>query len=155
MAVVSVDKKGFTLFELMLVIAVMAIIATLSRDFYTNFALDATIDNNAKTIMFDLRSARDKAMNGQNNSNWGLHFINSNSDYYQTFYSPTNYADAAKVIESSSYLHGSNKFSSPAEGSSTDIIFSKISGSASATDIIIISGSNARTISVNAQGLVN
>jgi prepilin-type N-terminal cleavage/methylation domain-containing protein len=149
------NKSGFTLLELMLVMAILAIIAFVSRDLYTNFALDATIDNNSKTIMFDLRSARNRAMNGQDDYNWGIHFVNSASDYYEIFSTPTNYASASTTIESTNYLNGNITFSSPANGNSIDIIFTKISGLATATDIIIISGTNQRTISVKSQGLIN
>jgi prepilin-type N-terminal cleavage/methylation domain-containing protein len=149
------NKSGFTLLELMLVMAILVIIAFVSRDLYTNFALDTTIDNNSKTIMFDLRSARDKAMNGQDDDNWGIHFVNATSDYYEIFSTPTNYASASTTIESTNYLNGNVTFSSPATGNSVDIIFTKISGLATATDIIIISGTNQRTISVKSQGLIN
>lgn len=73
------NKSGFTLLELMLVITILVIIAFIGKDFYANFALDANIDNSAKTIMFDLRSVRDKAMNSQSMNgmtaykNWGIH----------------------------------------------------------------------------------
>lgn len=149
------NKSGFTLLELMLVMAILVIIALASRDIYNNFALDTSIDNNSKTIMFDLRSARDRAMNGQNDYNWGIHFVNSASDYYEIFSTPTNYASASTTIESTNYLNGNTTFSSPSAGNSIDIIFTKISGLATATDIIIVSGSNQRTISVKSQGLIN
>lgn len=150
------NKSGFTLLELMLVMTILVIIAMVGREFYGNFALDANIDNSAKTIMFDLRSARDKAMNGQDSDNWGIHFVNGASDYYEIFSTPTNYASASTTIESTTYLSGNIVFSSPPSASSSDIIFNSISGLvATDTSVVILSGTNSRTISVKSQGLIN
>jgi prepilin-type N-terminal cleavage/methylation domain-containing protein len=148
-------KTGFTLLEMMLVIAMLAIIVFVSREFYGSFALDATVDNSAKTITFDLRNVRDRAMNGQNDSNWGIHFANASDDYYEIFSTPTNYADVAKVIESKNYLSGNIKFSSPSEGNNLDVIFTKVSGTTFDASVIIMYGTNQKTITVKAQGLIN
>ncbi len=149
------NKPGFTLLELMLVIAILVGIALFSKDFYGSFALDNMIDNQARTIAFDLRNVRDRAMNGQDNNNWGIRFINSSSDYYQIFSTPTNYSDVAKVIESDNYLNNNIKFSSPAEGNNIDIIFNKITGTTNVADIVLIFGANQKIISVKTQGLIN
>ena len=148
-------RSGFTLLELTLVIGMIVIIATMSRDFFGSFVGGAQLENNAKTIIFDLRNTRDKAMNGLEDRNWGIHFVNSTNDYYEIFSTPTNYSDLAKKILVTSYLQNSIIFSSPAEGVNSDIIFTKINGQAASSSIIIKAGINQRTISVQPQGLIN
>lgn len=151
----SSHRSGFTLLELTLVIGMIVIIATMSRDFFGSFVSPSQVENNAKTIIFDLRNTRDKAMNGLEDRNWGIRFINGTNDYYEIFSTPTNYSDLAKQTLVTSYLQNGIIFSSPTEGVNSDIIFTKISGQVASSSIIIKASSNLRTISVQPQGLIN
>lgn len=148
-------QGGFTLLELILVIAILVIIATVGRDFYGSFVSGAQIEANAKTIIYDLRNTRDKAMNGQDDRIWGIHFVNDVSDYYEVFSTPSNYLDQAKTILVTSYLKNGISFSLPTEGANTDIIFSKISGTTTVANINIKAGLTEKSISINDQGLIN
>lgn len=149
------NKGGFTLLEILLVIGILVVIAAMSRDFYGSFVSGAQLDANAKTIVYDIRNTRDKAMNGQDDRRWGLHFVNGASDYYETFSSPTDYSDGAKTIGVTTYLRNGIILTSPAEGFNTDIMFNKISGTTTAATIIIKAGNDTKTISVEGQGLIN
>lgn len=149
------QKSGFTLLELMLVIGVLVVIATMSRDFYGSFVPEAQVEENAKTIIYDLRNTRDKAMNGQDDRSWGVHFVNGASDYYEIFSTPTDYSDVGKTILLTSYLRNNITFNTPSEGGNLDIIFSKISGQVSSSSITIKSGSNQKTIFIKEQGLID
>lgn len=149
------NKQGFTLLELMLVMALLVVIALASREVYNGFALGTNIDNVSKTIIFDLRAARNSAMNGQEANNWGIHFVNSTSDYYEIFASPSNYSDGSKSVKMTVYLSSGINFSSPSEGNNTDIIFTSLSGTSSSANINVISASTQKTVSVNSEGLVN
>ncbi|MFZ2310792.1 MAG: hypothetical protein WAW11_04600, partial [Patescibacteria group bacterium] len=96
-----------------------------------------------------------KAMNGLEDQNWGIHFVNSTNDYYEIFSTPSNYSDVAKKILVTSYLQNGITFSSPAEGVDADIIFIKINGQVASSSIIIKTGANQRVISIQSQGLIN
>lgn len=148
-------KRGFTLLEILLVIGVLVVIAAMSRDFYGSFVGGAQLDENASTIIYDIRNTRDKAMNGQDDRLWGIHFVNGGADYYETFSSPTNYSDPAKAVNVTSYLKTGITFSYPSEGQNVDIIFSKIGGTTTPANILIQAGISTRTISIKGQGLVN
>lgn len=148
-------SSGFTLLELMLVIGILVIIATMSRDFYGSFVPEAQVAENAKTIIYDLRNTRDKAMNGQDDRLWGIHFVNGASDYYEIFSTPTDYSNVLKTILVTSYLRNGIVFTSPAESSNLDIIFGKINGQVASSSITIKSGVNSKTVFVKEQGLIN
>jgi len=149
------NKNGFTLLELVLVIGMIVIIASISRDFYGSFVGGAQLENSAKVIIYDLRNTRDKAMNGLEDKNWGIHFVNGASDYYEIFSTPTNYSDLAKATLVTSYLPSGITYSSPAEGVNSDILFTKISGQVASSSIIIKAGLTERPIFIQAQGLIN
>jgi prepilin-type N-terminal cleavage/methylation domain-containing protein len=149
------SKEGFTLLEILLVVGILVVIAAMSRDFYGSFVSGAQLSDNADTIIYDLRSTRDKAMNGQDDRIWGIHFVNGANDYYEIFSTPSDYTDLSKIINVTSYLKAGVSFSYPAESQSIDIIFNKISGTTTAANIILNSGLDTKTISVQGQGLVN
>lgn len=148
------NKSGFTLLELLIVVAVLVIIAAMSRDFFGSFVGGASLRNENTSLMFNLRGVRDKAMNGQNDMNWGMHLVNGTQDYYEIFSSPTNYSSASTTIASKVYLSNNIFFSTPAEGFSADIIFSKITGTTTAAEIILTSKGEDSAISISNQGFV-
>ena len=152
---INLNRGGFTLLELLLVIGILVIIAAISQDFFGSLTQGVQIEDNAKTIIYDLRNTRDKAMNGQDDRNWGVHFVNSSSDYYEIFSTPTDYNDSAKVITVTSYLKNNVNYSFPVEGANFDIIFNKISGQVASSSVILNSGQINREIFVQTQGLIN
>lgn len=146
---------GFTLLELMLVIAVLVILAAIGTSFYNNYANTTGLESNAGIIKEDLRGARDRAMNGAADRNWGAHLVNGNDDYYEIFSSPSDYADASKTVIDTVYLRNKVSFSAPAEGNSLDVVFTKISGTTTAASVIVASLGQTKTVSVSASGKVN
>ena len=147
-------SSGFTLLELMLVIGILVIIASMSRDFYGSYVPSAQLEDNAQTIIYDLRNTRDKAMNGQDSKLWGIHF-NGTSNYYEIFSTPTDYSDLTKTVLTTVYLRNNVIFSSPSTGNNLDIIFNKINGLTASSSVTVQSGSATRTVFIQAQGLIN
>lgn len=148
-------KQGFTLLELLLVIGVLVIIVAMSRDFYGSYVSGSQLGSSASMLSFDLRNTRDKAMNGQDDRNWGMNFVNGASDYYEIFSTPTDYANPAKTLITTFYLSNGITFSAPSEGNNINIIFNKISGTTTPAGIIINAGLDSKAISVQTQGLIN
>lgn len=145
-------SRGFSLLELLLVIAILAILATLGFGFFRGFTKNVELDSTAKTIVSDLRDARGKAMSGEDSRKWGIRFINASDDYYEFFSTPTDYSDASKSVKNTAYLARGVSFSSPSEGQNSDVIFGKITGTSTAAAIIIVSESRSKTINITASG---
>jgi prepilin-type N-terminal cleavage/methylation domain-containing protein len=141
---------GFSLLELLIVIAVIAIIFAIGGGFYVNYGKKIEIDSVSQTITFDLKQAQSKAMIGQGGYKWGIRFINGTSDYYEIFSTPSDYAHANS--STTIFMFSGVTFSSPGSGASTDIIFSMIAGTTTPASIAIVSGDNTRTISVSSLG---
>lgn len=153
-------RRGFSLLELLIVIALIAIIGTIGASFYINYGKTVEINSLSQTMIFDLKSAQSKAMTGEGELKYGIHFVNGASDYYEIFSTPTDYSDGAKATLSTNYLTNNVTFSEPTEGNNKDIIFNKISGGTSdciATNpcIEIISQNNTKKINVSSIGSIS
>lgn len=146
------SQLGFTLLELMLVIALLAVLSTLATDFYTNFQRGSELEAASKSLARDIKRMRESALSGLSDNNWGVHMVNGATDYYEVFSSPTDYVNAAKIISATTSLPQNIYFSLPAEGVSQDILFSKIAATTTATSISLISRGATSTIKVSAFG---
>jgi hypothetical protein len=106
-------------------------------------------------ITSELKTARAKSMNGEDDMKWGVHFVNGTSDYYELFSTPTNYADGSRVTKETVYLSGGVAFSYPTEGNTTDIIFDKIYGSTTpATYVTVTAENNYATTTISSNGQI-
>lgn len=147
-------QKGFTLLELLLVMAILVLLAGISFALYDSSGRANVLAATQKTIISDLLNAREKAINGESFLNWGIHFDGTNNNY-QIFSSPTDYSDAGKTIVSTTYLNNGITFSAPGIGSTTNVVFNKVTGAtANATITIIASGGFSANVAVLASGLV-
>ena len=134
-------KKGFTLIEIMItlvIIVAVGLVATLSLQGGKNAAdlTDAT-----KQIATLLREAQSDSMAQSQGALWGVHFDNTTSSqaFYSLFYTQSSYASSTQ--SGGRYLLPSDlcyATSSVAVGSSTDIIFSSLSGAPSAPATITL-----------------
>ena len=76
------QKSGFTLLEILLTIAILAIISSIGISFYYNFFKKTQLDAPSNNIISDLKRARANAMSGVDNRKWAIHFVNFTQDYY-------------------------------------------------------------------------
>lgn len=146
-------KGGFSLLELLIVLSIVVVIASIGSSFYLNYGRNIVINSMAETMTFDLKQAQSRSMIGEGGFKWGVHFVNGTQDYYEIFSTPTDYSDVAKVIISKNYLTAGISFYDPTNSLSKDIIFDKISGSTAVTSIVINSSSITKTINVSSTSI--
>lgn len=151
--------KGFSLLELLIVIAVIAILAGAGAGFYMNYGKSVEIKSVSQSMLFDLKMAQSKSMIGEGGLKWGVHFVNGAKDYYEILSTTETgtfvYSTSNKTIISTVYLPSSVSFSTPTLGNSTDIIFNKISGGTSLSSVSIIATNITMTISVSTIGNIS
>ncbi len=140
------NSRGFSLLELLIVIAIMAILAAVGAGFYRGVAKNIEIQSVSKMIASDLRQMRAKSMAGESGYKWGARFVkDAGGDYYITFSTDgTNSTTTATTTLSSGIT-----FSDPASGYK-EIIFNKITGTiptATTTSIRIESTTATTTVS--------
>lgn len=149
---------GFTLLELLIVVAILVLIGALSVNYLSFYQKDLDLEKDADQIVNYLEQARNKSMAKEDNKAWGVHFENpaSGSDFFELYSTNTNYAGG--TVSEKIYLSSGIIFSDPVTGNSTDIQFSKLSASvASSTSVTIVSQTtnNSKTIIVNTEGRVS
>ena len=147
------QEKGFSLLELIISLAIIAIIGSLAGLGLVIYQRSIAADSTAREITGQLRLAQRKAisgedgdLNGQGDS-WGIRFSNSSDDTYQVFYGTVyNSASTTATV----YLPSSAKFTDPTEGNTKDIIFTKLTGTTTPETISIAlpDGSDSRTITI-------
>ena len=146
-------QSGFTLLEVLLVIAVTVILASLAIVQLAGSTRGREMDAAAERIFFDLSNARAKAMAGEDQRRWGIHFNNNGNDLYELFSTTTNYSGA--TIVETTFLQGEITFSDPAAMATKDILFERIDGTTAASSVTITSPSGSRTVSVTAEGTID
>lgn len=139
-------QGGFSLIELLLVISILAILSTMTIGYYRNYAKSKELDLAYKNLTFHLKDVQGKAVNGEDQLKWGIHFVDTTIDYYEIFSTATNYAGGT-VIDT--YYFPSNVAYS---GAVSDIIFDRITGTTSANTVTIISEGSSKTVTITAQG---
>lgn len=140
--------RGFTIIELILVMAIISFIAMLSSPFYARFLVQNAVDNTVDGLSGSLRKAQTYSMAGKMGSSWSVNFSSNTI----TLYKGTSFAGRDASFD--------EKFSvSPVVNVNgmTDISYSRVTGlptPATAT-VTISSGSNSKTVTMNSQGVVN
>lgn len=152
---VKCSPRGFSLLELLIVIAIIALLGGVGSTYYRGFVKSIELQSISKTLGEDLRYARSKAMIGEGGVKWGVHVVNvsGGSQYYELFSTPTNYAGGTVI--STTTLSTGLTFSDPSSGTNKDIIFSKISGNpVASTTVVIESEGKYSTTTISSIGTV-
>jgi len=143
--------KGFSLIELILVLALVAIVSALTIPFVQSFQVSADLTTYSANIALTLQRAQQQAMAGQDDSSWGVYFDNSSRQFIlfrgdsfagrdQTYDQVTSYPEIFSL---------GTDFGS-------EISFAIFSGEPSASSTVTITSRNDGTkkIFINSLGLI-
>ncbi|MBI1755114.1 prepilin-type N-terminal cleavage/methylation domain-containing protein [Candidatus Azambacteria bacterium] len=154
----TLHEKGFTILELLLVIAIFAILGVTAVTQLVGFQRNTVIESASKDMVSSLRLAHDRAMLGEDGNvdgagdSWGIRFANAASDNYQTFFGAAYNSGNVKETE---YFSSAITFSSPTEGNNTDVVFTKLSGTTTAATVTVTDGTQSKTITIDASGRIS
>ena len=140
---------GFTLVEVLVVIAILGGIVGLAIPFYQSFQVGSQLDNTTQEIVGSLRSSQMRAMASKAFTSHVIHFGSGNFIVFQgASYNPGDILNEESEVPSVISI-------TPSMGS--DVIFSAIRGETSNGGVITISATNgeSRTITINDIGVVD
>lgn len=150
------DRRGFTLLEIVLTMAILAILFSVGMLSYSGFNRTIDVNTVADTLSGHLRRAQTRAMGADDLLRWGIHFENPTSgDDFYSLYSGNSYATDVEKY----FLPTGVVFTTPATSATVDVSFEKLSGAnvAGATQTVVIQttdGLQSKTITINSVGRV-
>lgn len=125
-------RQGFTLFEVLIVIAVMIIVASIGMLNLGGYRNIQDLESDAKLIVSFMRDAQQRAIAQEEDSQWGVNFDNKSLEIgYFEVYKGTAYSAGVVYIHKS--LHQEIEFTTPTRGSAAEISFKKITGESNDT----------------------
>lgn len=142
-----IGKKGFTLIEIIVVLAILTVIVSFGTVVDFSSFTSSTIENEESKIISLLQKARSRAMNNMNQTTHGVCYI---SPDYVIFEGTT--CTSGEPIPANVNIASNGATIFPA------VIFNQLTGNTnSATDIIIhiTDGVKERDITINNEGTIN
>ncbi|HYV33981.1 MAG TPA: prepilin-type N-terminal cleavage/methylation domain-containing protein [Candidatus Limnocylindria bacterium] len=142
------NNFGFTLIEILLVIALMAVLAGLAVPIAWSFSTKNDLDVATGIFAQSLRRAENLAALGSNDSPWGVNLESQSV----TIFEGASFASRDQSLDEVYNLPIAFTFSGP-----TEIVFNKFSGSPETTGSVVLTTSfnQSRTVSLNQLGLVS
>ena len=143
-------NKGVTLIELLIAIAIMAIISAAAIPIYGNLQVSSQINENTTLIIQTTKTARQNSISRVNDLSHGVKFLTDSFVLYQGTDYNTRLADYDRLIPLSSSLSLSTTFTN------NEINFSRSLGTPNETGIITINHSlgKTKTIQINKFGTI-
>lgn len=145
------QKKGFTLAEIMIVIGIMAVLAGLSATAFFDFSNYQSLDNDSYSALSHIQNARSLASNSYKFSEYGIRVASTSLSVFQ--------GKTYSVASTTLVLNLSSKVAVSAinlSNGSTEFYFNKISGKPNATGTITFklnSSTTTKSIIINSTGL--
>lgn len=141
----SANKPAFTLIDLLLAIAIFAIMASVTLPFLGMFQQTQSIGTYAQSIEAALRDAELRAQNGQRGSMWGVSF----QAHAYVLFAGSTYATHLPASDETHTVASSYTLSGPSE-----IDFQKVTGKPVSAGTIVVSdpGVGQESVTVNAEG---
>ena len=144
-------RRGLTLIELILVVAVMTTVGILSAPVYSRFLTQNAVEEAATIVSQNLRKAQWYALMSRKSSvsGWGVYYLD-NPAQEMVLYQGTSFAARNSALDEKTKLPGRIGVTN------FEVNFTRVTGIPGGLPTIIISGQgNTRSISINGMGVVS
>ncbi len=142
-------KKGFTLVELMMVMAIIVVVSLVVGIFLTTFSKKRHLQSTTGAIVSLLRSAQQRSIIQENGKYWGVKFENLTTDNRFILF---NASDTSLLDFSSTtvvYLRKFLEFLQPPIAGNSVILFDKISGNMINNPDCLINNNTSSSVSIH------
>jgi prepilin-type N-terminal cleavage/methylation domain-containing protein len=156
---------GFTLIEVLLVMGITSILLVMGVMSMLGYLNSQNLETEARAMIALLGDAQSKSMSQDNNSRWGVYFKNETEgtrDSYVIFQADealvasTTHVGVPGVALEQKTMRSNIELVSPAEATTTTILFSKVSGLPDASTTIVLqttdNASSQKTIYISGNG---
>ncbi len=143
-------KHGFTVIEVLIAIAIVGVLSSLSVAYFNSFLARNELKNESLKIVDMLRRARGQAMAGQDDSQWGVHFETGK----YVLFRGSSYSAGDSFNEEITLPAVLTISAITLNGSGSEVIFSKIRGETSQYGTTTISNdiNESKNIVINSVG---
>lgn len=146
-------KKGFSLTEIVIVIAIISMLAALSVVSYSNLNSEQAVQKDAALVLSILNQARSETLSSRNNLQYGVHLA---SDAV-TLFVGDNYSSST----STNLVYSLNKavaLSVSLSGGGSDVVFKRLTGETDQSGTVTIalksSATSTKSLTIYKTGLV-
>ncbi|MDP3999235.1 MAG: prepilin-type N-terminal cleavage/methylation domain-containing protein [bacterium] len=139
------NKKGFTLFEMLLAISILIILLAITLPISLNFYNIYQFDSEVGTLISLLEKARSSALANRNESAHGFYFSSTTFVIFQG----SSYSSRAAALDKTFSRTGNVYLSGPSE-----LVFSALSGQTSSSTYNLSNGPRSENVYVNSEGTI-
>ena len=122
-------SSGFTIIELLTVVAILVILASISISLFRVFQKESGLTNAAEEIINMLRFAQNKTLASQESSQWGVYFSTSTSPQEYVLFKGSDYASRDPAYDQTHKIPEKIEiYEVNLTGGGSEIIFEKVTG---------------------------
>ena len=145
--------RAFSLIEILLVIAIMAILASMAVTGFGVFATGAGANASARVVLGTLEEAHARTLSAEGNTSYGVHFATTTVTMFAgETYDPTESTNEVRTLRRASITDIT------LSGGGSSVHFARLVGTASATGTVTVvqnaDTTLSRTIVIHSTGLV-
>lgn len=147
-------KKGFTLIEILIVIAIIGILTTISVSVFSTYRSVQSIDRDTDTVVEILRQARSETLSSENATTYGVHFASSTI----TLFAGSSYSGSNSTNQNFPLVSADTVLTVSLTGGGYDVVFNRLSGETNENGTIVLSSktiNRTHTITMYKTGLID
>jgi Tfp pilus assembly protein FimT len=150
------NKRGFTITELLIIITVFAVLLTIGIPSLRFFQQSAHLDDAAGEIKSALLLAQNRTLASESAQQYGIFFQDTSSPHQYTLFRGDSFASRDISADQTFQLQNGLTFSQINFGGSKEVVFQRISGEPNQEGFVVVraQSGDTRTIFVNASGAI-
>lgn len=159
MNLTNTKEKGFTLMEVVVVIAVLGAIAAITLASFYIIQKRSELNNNANELANILKLAQNLSITSEQESQYGVYFDTSSAPNRYILFKGANFSARESSFDQIYYLSKNTELFNVSLGGASEVVFKRISGSAEPSGNVslrlISDPSLQKTVYISAVGIVS